>query len=97
MTRRLALTDYSRMMSSGEFSEKNHVPYRSIDLDQLGSISPLKPVTKDHEEDKVDSNNSRTNEDSFIAPKKVQGKTILWRKSSVQGFEPAKKPKETKL
>ena len=75
-------------------SERNHVPYRQLDVNLLGAISPLKPELKDDEE--MPPKNT-TDDEGFtkVTPRKlrkgnyVEQKEIFRRiQAFLDGFSP---------
>ena len=79
--------------------QKNHVPYRPLEFDLLGSISPPKPTRKESENDNEETHNPRIDKDGFISPRKstrrnnIIEKEIIFERirSVIDGFNLIKK------
>merc|ERR1711954_131910 len=75
--------------------KRNHLPYRELDINWLGAVSPLKPLTKPLSEDSEEIIES-DDEDKYETPKKQTRrrgfveKPMIFRRinSFLDGYDP---------
>merc|ERR1712112_388306 len=93
--------DFGYLIRNGEddltvlvkrISESYHVPYRKYSLENLGALSPLKPVTPLTEEEKSEEAAAYISEDGYTSPRSgrknyIPKEEIFFRlKSFLDGF-----------